>query len=73
MPELVYDDESPRVQRLLAEIIVAALHEEDMHIQHGECVLAPEAELAVWHLLAASGCSLSEARAFQSLASGQVN
>jgi len=73
MPELVYDDESPRVQRLLAEIIVAALHEEDMHIQHGECVLAPEAELAVWHMLAASGCSLSEARDFHSYSGGAAN
>jgi len=69
----VYDDENPQHRQALAEAIVAALREEDMHIQHGECVLAPEAELAVWHLLAASGCSLSEARAFQSLASGQVN
>jgi len=69
----VYDDEKPEHRQALAEAIVAALHEEDMHIQHGECVLSPEAELAVWHMLAASGCSLSEARAFHSYSGGAAN
>jgi len=69
----VYDDESPTHRQALAEAIVAALHEEDLHEAHGECMLAPEAELAIWHMLASSGCDLREARAFQSLASGQVN
>jgi len=73
MANFVYDDNEPTHRQALAEAIVAALHEEDMHIQHGECVLAPEAELAVWHMLAKSGCSLDESRAFHSDSGGAAN